>query len=467
MRGVIVAAACACVVSSCAPKSVAPSAGTVDASPVRVLYLTHTAAYRHAVLEASHDAMRAWSTSGGLDVTITEDCAVLTADGLERYDVVVFFTTGELPLDESQRAALTDFVAAGKGFVGIHSATDTFHQWPEYGRLIGGYFDDHPWHQEVTIAVEDHTHPATRHLGESFTLNDEIYQIKDWTRSDVHVLLRVDVSSVDATNERVHRDDGDFAVAWTRPYGLGRVFYTALGHEPAVWQDERFRAHVVEGIRWAAGATDVDHGPNLLTDRERADGWRLLFDGVSASAWRGFKQADLPDGWSVEEGALVRTGPGGDIVSRDEFENFELQIDWQIGPGGNSGIFFGVSEEAEAVWHTAPEIQILDDAAHADGRTPETSAGSNYAIHAPARAAARPVGEWNTVRLVVGGSHVEHWLNGVRIVEYELGSAEWQALVAASKFAPFPYGQSRRGRLALQDHGDRVAFRNIKIRSLD
>jgi len=467
MRRLVLAIACACSLAGCAPKSAAPAAEPAVSPPVRVLYLTHTAAFRHAVLEDSHDAMRAWGAAANLDVTVTEDCAVLTAEGLAAYDVVVFFTTGELPLDESQRAALTDSVAAGKGFVGIHSATDTFYEWPEYGRLIGGYFDDHPWHQEVTIAVEDRTHPATRHLGESFVITDEIYQVKDWARSDVHVLLTVDLSSVDATNERVHRDDGDFAVAWTRPYGRGRVFYTALGHEPAVWQDDRFRTHVVEGIRWAAGLAEADASSNRLTDREQADGWRLLFDGASAESWRGFKQDRLPDGWTVEDGALVRTGAGGDIVSRDQFENFELQIDWQIGPGGNSGIFFGVGEEAEAVWHTAPEMQILDDAAHADGRTPETSAGSNYALQAPTRTAARPVGEWNAVRLVVRDSHVEHWLNGVRVVEYELGTPEWQGLVADSKFAPFPYGQVRRGHLALQDHGDRVAFRNIKIRPLE
>lgn len=433
-----------------------------------VLYVTHTAAFRHAVLETSHDAMRLLAQeSGAFDVVVTEDPALITTENLAQYDAVVFYTTGELPMDANQKSALLDFVAGGKGFIGVHSATDTFYEWPEYGQLIGGYFDDHPWHQEVTVTVEDPDHAATRHLEASFTLNDEIYQFKDWSRSDVHVLLSVDTSGLDLEDERVHRDDGDFALAWTRPYGRGRVFYTALGHEPAVWSDARFRTHVTEGIRWAIGAVDSESPLNMLTDRERADGWELLFDGATIDAWRGFKQENLSDGWAVEDGAIVRTGDGGDIVSREEYGDFDLKLDWRLETGGNSGVFFRVSEDAESVWHTAPEVQILDDDAHADGRTPETSAGSNYAIHAPTRPAAGPIGEWNTLRLIVQGSHVEHWLNGVKIVEYELGTPDWQALVAASKFAEFPYGQSTRGHLALQDHGDRVSFRNLKIRRLD
>ncbi len=459
---------CLMVVGCAAPEPAGAPEPVAGDEQAHVLYVTHTAAFRHAVLERSHEVMRELAeASGAFDVVVTEDPALLTADNLAQYDAVVFYTTGELPMDASQQSALLDFVAGGKGFVGIHSATDTFYEWPEYGRLIGGYFDDHPWHQEITIKVDDQNHPATRHLGASFTLNDEIYQVKDWSRSDVHVLLSVDTSSLDLEDERVHRDDGDFALAWTRPYGQGRVFYTALGHEPDVWNDARFGTHVTEGIRWAIGAVDSEPPPNNLTDRERADGWELLFDGTTIDAWRGFKQDGLPVGWSVEDGAVVRTGEGGDIVSREEYGDFDLKVDWRLESGGNSGIFFRVSEDADAVWHTAPEVQLLDDAAHADGRTPVTSAGSNYAINAPTRDAARPIGEWNTLRLVVQGSHVEHWLNGVEVVDYELGTPEWQTLVAASKFAEFPYGESPRGHFALQDHGDRVGFRNIRVRRLD
>ena len=172
------------------------------------------------------------------------------------YDVVMFNTTGELPMHAAQKAALLGFVAAGGGFVGVHSASDTFYEWPEYGAMLGGYFDGHPWHQEVSLTVEDGAHPVTRHLPASIRVYDEIYQVRDWARDDVHVLLSVDTRSVDMSADGINRTDGDFAVSWTRAHGDGRVFYTALGHEPDVWRDKRFTAHLVGGIRWAAGIAD-------------------------------------------------------------------------------------------------------------------------------------------------------------------------------------------------------------------
>jgi hypothetical protein len=206
-------------------------------------------------------------------------------------------------------------------------------------------------------------------------------------------------------------------------------------------------------------------GHNTLTAEQKADGWRLLFDGQSTTGWRGFRRDGMTDGWKVVDGTLARVGPGGDIITTEQFESFELELEWKVGPGGNSGIFFHVTEAADYVWQTGPEMQILDDAGHRDGLQPETSAGSNYALHAPSSAVAKPAGEWNSVRLVVRGNHVEHWLNGTRIVSYELGSEDWKARVEASKFRDMPgYGVARRGHIALQDHGDPVQFRNIRVR---
>ena len=222
----------------------------------KLLYLTQSAGFKHGVLAVSQDVVRELGrSSGAFEATVTEDCSLLTAENLRNYDAVFFYTTGELPMDEAQKRALLEFVRGGKGFVGAHSATDTFYKWPEYGEMIGGYFNDHPWHQEVTVKVEDPDHPSTKHLPSSFTLNDEIYQFKDWSRGKVHVLLSLDVSSVDLTNPRVKRSDKDFALAWTRTYGQGRVFYTALGHEADVWHDPRFQQHLLGGIRWAMGET--------------------------------------------------------------------------------------------------------------------------------------------------------------------------------------------------------------------
>lgn len=207
--------------------------------------------------------------------------------------------------------------------------------------------------------------------------------------------------------------------------------------------------------------------PSPLTDDEKAQGWRLLFDGKTTAGWRGFKQKDCPAGWGVVEGTLRRIAPGGDIVTEEEFESFELSLDWRVEKGGNSGIFFGVTEDHDNVWETGPEYQILDNAGHKDGVDAKTSAGANYALHAPAKDLSRPAGEWNQARIRVDGTKVEHWMNGVKLLEYELGSPEWRALVAASKFGKMPdYGTRRRGRIALQDHGDAVEYRNIKIRTL-
>ncbi len=224
-------------------------------APRKVLYFTLSAGFKHDVLPESERILRELGRrSGRFEVTVSQDPAMLSARELAKYDALVFYTTGELPIDARQKQDLLDFVEGGKGFVGVHSATDTFYQWPAYGRMLGGYFDKHPWHEEVTVKVEDREHPATRHLGERFDITDEIYQFKDWSRDDVHVLLSLDPDSVDLTLPDVHRTDRDFALAWTRQQGQGRVFYTALGHRSEVWNDPRFQRLLVGGVLWSMGA---------------------------------------------------------------------------------------------------------------------------------------------------------------------------------------------------------------------
>lgn len=217
----------------------------------KVLYLTHSAGFKHQVLPLSEQILKEMGEKSGLfDATITQDCSIISREGLKPFSAVVFYTTGELPVSEEQKAALIDFIKSGKGFVGIHSATDTFYKWAEYGDLIGGYFDGHPWHEEITAKVENREHPATTHLGPSFEITDEIYQFKNFSRDRVNVVLSLDVASVDLAKPGVRREDKDFALAWWRDYGRGRVFYTALGHRPEVWQDERFQKHLLGALRW-------------------------------------------------------------------------------------------------------------------------------------------------------------------------------------------------------------------------
>jgi hypothetical protein len=220
-------------------------------------------------------------------------------------------------------------------------------------------------------------------------------------------------------------------------------------------------------VAMAAQTASGDTMLNKLTPAERAAGWRLLFDGRTTDGWRGFKLNNMPDGWKVVDGALTRVAAAGDILTTQKFKNFELDLEWKISEGGNSGIFYRGSEDEDAIYWTAPEMQVLDDAHHEDGKSRLTSAGANYGLYEAPAGIVKPAGQWNQVRLIVNGRHVEHWLNGVRMLQYELYSPDWEMKVRDSKFAAHPkYGRNAEGYIGLQDHGDWVAFRNIKIHVL-
>lgn len=196
--------------------------------------------------------------------------------------------------------------------------------------------------------------------------------------------------------------------------------------------------------------------------------WIVLFDGKSADAFRGYKHDSFPDkAWRVEDGSLktIVGGEGVDLVTKEKFDNFDLQLDWRVSPGGNSGVIYNVSEEFPNSYNTGLEMQVLDDSKHKDGANPKTSAGALYALIAPENKELKPVGEWNRARLLVSGNHVEHWLNGRKIVEFELDSPALNELIAESKFNKMPgFAKEKNGHIALQHHRDEVWYRNIKIR---
>jgi len=220
-------------------------------------------------------------------------------------------------------------------------------------------------------------------------------------------------------------------------------------------------AHAGRGI--GAGQSTM----NTISAKDRADGWRLLFDGRTTAGWRGFRKQTLPGGWQAIDGALTRVGEAGDIVTIDEFGDFELTLEWKLAPNGNSGVFYRVIEDDDVMWHMAPEYQIIDNAYNNEPLKPTQHAGANYDLHPPSRDVTRPIGSWNETRVLARGAHVEHWLNGVRVVEYELWTPDWERRVRESKFKDYPnYGRARRGHIGLQDHGDRAAYRNIRIREL-
>lgn len=204
--------------------------------------------------------------------------------------------------------------------------------------------------------------------------------------------------------------------------------------------------------------------------------WIELFNGSDLDGWRTYNQDAPNPAWIVEDGAIVldvdddtEEMTGGDLITERQFENFELELEWKLSEGGNSGIFYRVREmpEHDVAYLTGIEMQILDDDRHIDGGEPKTSAGACYALYPPTADVVRPVGEWNSVRLVVENGHAEHWLNGQKIVDYDVGSDEWNERVTASKFADWEhFAKYPRGHIALQDHTDPVWFRNIRIREL-
>lgn len=196
--------------------------------------------------------------------------------------------------------------------------------------------------------------------------------------------------------------------------------------------------------------------------------WRVLFDGTSMAAFRGYRAETLPAGWRIEHGTLAKDTPTGDILTRDQFGDFELVVEWRIGTAGNAGIFYRASEEYDRVYWSGPEYQLLDDEKGADNKTRLTCAGAAYGLYPSPAGHLKPVGEWNTTTIIARGAHVEHWLNGVKLLEYELWSPDWNAKVAASKFGKWPnFGRARRGHIALQgDHAEALAFRSIRIREV-
>jgi hypothetical protein len=217
----------------------------------------------------------------------------------------------------------------------------------------------------------------------------------------------------------------------------------------------------------AAGAGAI----NTLTPTEESEGWALLFNGKDLTGFRGFKSASPTTSWKVADGAIVYVGEGTDLVTEQEFDNFELAFDWKIAPGGNSGVMYQVTEEGDETYWSGPEYQILDNARHPDakqGVNGNRTAGACYDLYAPSTDASKPAGEWNSSKIVVKGSHVEHWLNGQKVVEYERGSADWNERLAASKFTKWPmFAKSTMGHIVFQDHDSDVSYRNIKVRELN
>jgi type 1 glutamine amidotransferase len=252
----------------------ATGAATAQEKKRNLLVIGQSKGYQHdAISTAMVTLYDLGRSSGQWETTFRTDCTAITkkplrygARNLNNYDAVAFFTDGNLDMDDSQKADFLSFIRDdGKGFIGIHSAAITFLGWPEYGKMLGGYFDGHPWGEfEASLVVEDPSFPGMGHFPRAFTLRDEIYQIRDFSRKNVRVLLRLDDAKVDLSRKGVHRTDRDFAVAWARAYGRGRVVYNGLGHSKEAWDRPDMRKMWRELVLWSMGVIPGDATPRPL-----------------------------------------------------------------------------------------------------------------------------------------------------------------------------------------------------------
>ena len=504
---------------SCGDAAASPGGGRVVApqaaaqqdpapAPSRVLFVTQSAGYEHGVVKRASPGQLAVAERGlsaaladsadsadsagpGYALRITQDASQLPAL-LPELDAVVFYTTGELPLSEAERAALLDWVADGGAFVGLHCASDTMYASPAYLDMLGGTFDGHPWHQEVTLKVEWPEHPALAHLPPSWTLTDEIYQFRAFERWPNAVLLSL--SGERAELSKGKRADGDYASAWCKPYGRGRVFYTALGHRPELWNDERFLAHVRGGLDWALKGPDLpapppqgavvlvgadgpdrgawshrDGGPFRWAvggapgaDARAAGGADASADGGAGGAGGGIGAATVAaQAAGAGEMTVLDTG-AGDLVSQRAFGDTLIHVEFMLPTGhegrGNSGVYV----------QGRYELQVIDPST---AETPDVgTCGAVYGVAGPSRAAIRAAGVWQTYdirfrapRFDASGARtaaarLSLWHNGIRVHdELELPDVTPGGIAQ---------NEAAMGPLMLQDHGDPVRYRNIWVAPL-
>lgn len=449
------------------------------AHPRKLLVFTLTRGYRHGSIPAGIEALaRLGEKTGAFTTLHSEDPAMFEPDALQQFDAVCLLnTTGELFADpgldqltgdqrtaaeQTQRRrqqALLDFVRRGKGLVGIHSATDTCYDWPDFGQLIGGYFNGHPWHEQVTLRVQDTDSPITQMFADpTFQIVDEIYQLRDpYSRTRQHLLLALDPAKVNWQRPGIQRTDRDFGVSWIRTEGDGRVFYCSLGHRDEIYANPLVLRHYLAGIQYALGDLPADAQPSTQ--------WRDLFNGYDLTGWQGlagspperaqldnFARAEkqtaanerMRKHWDVTNDVIHTDGHGENLCTIEEFGDFELLVDWRIQPGGDSGIYL----------RGCPQVQIWD----AD-QNPEGSGGLWNNQHQPSKPLVRadkPVGEWNTFRIRMVGDHVTVWLNDQLVVDNVQLENYWERNKPL-----YP-----RGPIELQAHQSDIEFRNIKIREL-
>lgn len=468
--------ACACA-SACASAS---AEGAPE--PIRTLIVTGHNNHNWQYTSRMHaDTLRA---TNRFTVDVTDDPATTLADAgkLNSYQVIVLdYNDDHAPKrwGASAEKNFAEAVAKGTGVVAIHSANNAFRGWKEYESMVGLMWRDGAGHgkfHEFSVEIVDANHPVMSGL-KAWSTPDELYHGLTNPQKSPYKLLAQAMSSKESGGTGKAEP-----MALTLSFGQGRILATPLGHvwvnsdstKPSI-SNQGFKTLLVRSAEWAAtGSVTIDSWSdvrthNTLSASEKADGWKLLFDGTTPQ-FRSFKKAAMPaQGWVVKNGELIHetNGRGGDIVTLDQYSNFEFACEWNVAEGGNSGIMYHCSEEFTYPWETGPECQILDDARHADGKKPKTRAGTLYDLIPTAVDVSRPAGEWNSARIVIQGTRIQHFLNGWKVVDVDTNSEEFQAAYKQSKWPGMKnFNTKSTGYIALQDHGDLVRFRNIKVREL-
>ncbi|MCY7340922.1 MAG: ThuA domain-containing protein [Pseudonocardia sp.] len=427
-------AAAAAVLAVIASTTLAAPAAAAD-TPHDVLVFSKTAGFRHAAIAVGTQAIRDLGTANGFTVTATEDAGAFTAGNLARYETVVFLnTTGDV-LDDGQQAAFESYLGSGKGFVGVHAAADTEYGWPFYAGLVGARFASHPAIQPAGITVVDRAHPATAHLPRTWSRTDEWYDYSSNPRSSARVLATLDESSYSGGSM-----GSDHPIVWCTTYGGGRSFYTGGGHTEASYAEPGFRAHLLGGIRYAAGQADADCRPET--------GYTSIYDGSTA----GWSQAG-PGGFTDSDATLRTVGGLGLYwYTAKAYTDYSLKLDWKADGDDNSGVFLGFppSSDPYSAVDNGYEVQI--DATDSADRTTGAVYGFRSADTAARDAALNPPGEWNTYELRVEGPRLQVFLNGVRVNDFTSRSAT----------------RDLAGHIGLQNHGagDDVSFRNVRVKEL-
>lgn len=409
--------------------------------------------------------------------TCTEPAETLAdAEGLAEHDVFLLDYNGPRWGENAERN-FVQAVRGGTGVVVVHAADNAFPGWVDYEEMVMLLWREGTGHgrfHTFDVEIVDRDHPVTRDMADMVDHPDELYhRLVNPQGVDARVLAHA-FSSKESGGTGTHEP-----MVLVRHYGKGRVFHTPLGH---VWRnvpssrashlDPQFRRLIARGTEWAATGevTLAPTPPNWVSPEERALGFRRLFDGSSTDGWRGYRQQSFPEqGWSVERGALVHApdGGGGDLVTTEQYGDFELRFQWATAPKANSGVIYRVAETQPQSYMTGPEFQVLDDHGLEVAADSPTSAGALYGLVAPEDKAVGPADTWNDGRIVVRGWRVEHWVNDIKVLDVDLAAEGMQQRIEDSKFADWPFATQERGHIALQDHGDEVRYRSLRIRPLD